>query len=125
MKTSIILWVVCALSFQWSADGQEVPDNLEKMEPGTEFFPLRVTARIVDESGQPIEGADIDLGIANAKYRDQLNNFLGKSAADGTFSAESEAFAAYVEFVVNKKGYYTSRMEYEKFERRPEQLRIL
>jgi hypothetical protein len=125
MKISILIGALCAMTLHQPTFAQDAPDNLEKMDPKTEFFPLRVTARIVDESGQPIEGADIELGIANAGYRDEFKKFLGKSGADGTFSAESPAHAAYVRFVVTKKGYYTSRMNYEKFERMPEKLRIL
>lgn len=102
--------------------GQEVPDN-PNVDSRIEFFPLRITARIVDESGKPIEGATVDVGIGNLRYKDQLNNFVGKSDSEGKFSAESLAVAAYVQFVVSKDGYYISRMLFEGMENDPEKVR--
>jgi hypothetical protein len=46
------------------ACGQEIPDNPD-VDPRIEFFPLRLTARFIDESGQPIEKATVDAGIGN------------------------------------------------------------
>jgi hypothetical protein len=52
------------VAFVWGLSlplaGQEVPDN-PKVDPRIEFFPLRITARIVDERGQPIEGSNVDI----------------------------------------------------------------
>jgi hypothetical protein len=119
MKTllAIMMLALCAI-----ACGQEVPDN-PNVDPRIEFFPLRITARIVDESGKPIEGATVDVGIGNLRYKDQLNNIVGKSDSDGKFTAESLAVAAYVQFVVSKDGYYISRMLFEGMENDPEKVR--
>ncbi len=112
MKTLLTHFVLAVAGI---ACGQEIPDN-PNVDPRIEFFPLRVTARIVDESGQPIEGATVDAGIGNLRYKDQLNNFVGKSDSAGKFSAESLAVAAYVQSVVSKDGYYLSRRLFEGME---------
>ncbi len=119
MKTLLTHFVLAVAGI---ACGQEIPDN-PNVDPRIEFFPLRVTARIVDESGQPIEGATVDAGIGNLRYKDQLNNFVGKSDAAGKFSAESLAVAAYVQFVVSKDGYYLSRRLFEGMENDPDKVR--
>jgi hypothetical protein len=119
MKTllAIMMLALCAI-----ACGQEVPDN-PNVDPRIEFFPLRITARIVDEIGIPIEGANVDVGIGNLRYKDQLNNIVGKSDSEGKFTAESMAVAAYVHLVVSKDGYYISRKLFEGMENDPEKVR--
>jgi hypothetical protein len=84
--------VAFALCLALPLAGQEVPDIKGKAHPSIEFFPLRVTVRIVDDDGQPVEGASVDIGVPNfARYKDGLNNFVGKAKADGIFTAESKA----------------------------------
>jgi hypothetical protein len=89
MKT---LWTHLMVTLSVIVCGQEVPDIQGKAHPSIEFFPLRVTVRIVDDDGQPVEGASVDIGVPNfARYKDGLNNFVGRAKADGIFTAESKA----------------------------------
>lgn len=112
-----------ALCLALSAAGQEVPDNKEEAHPSIEFFPLRVTVRIVDDDGRPVEGASVDIGVPNARYKDELNNFEGKSKADGTFTAESMADGSTMPMMVTKEGYYISRLFYKGMENDPAKVR--
>jgi hypothetical protein len=55
MRNYPMKYLLPIVAFAWSLSlqlaGQEVPDN-PNVDPRIEFFRLRVTARIVDESGQ-------------------------------------------------------------------------
>lgn len=118
-----ILWTHLLVALSAITCGQEIPDN-PNVDPRIEFFPLRVTVCIVDEDGQPVEGASVDIGVPNfTRYKDGLNNFVGRTKADGTFTVESLASGSTMPIVVTKEGYYISRVFYEGMENDPEKAR--
>lgn len=66
----------------------------------------KITIRVVDESGNPVENANVGIGFGENSRRHEIP-VDGYSMADGTFSA-AESCNGYIGFTVTKKGYYES-----------------
>jgi len=75
-----------------------------------QHYPIKVTFRVIDESGNSVNGADMDVGIDSLLHSDGYNNYQGKTTADGLFAVESRGRGC-TEVLVSKEGYYPSRPE--------------
>ena len=103
--------------------GQENPDQFPEPGGREENYLMRVTARVVDEKGVPVAGASIRIGIHNVNdFRDQYNDFLGKTDEQGRFSAEAVG-RPLAKIEVNQEGYYPSRKTVTCYEGNEEQIR--
>jgi hypothetical protein len=77
------------------------------------------TIKVIDEDGQPISGAHAVVGyyVSPTGGQDNINtvagdNISGLTAADGIFKASHQDRSAFLNFVAEKEGYYTTRVEY-------------
>ena len=106
-----------------SLSAQEAPDQF--LEPGAreENYTMRITARVIDEQGNPLPNTTIRIGIHNVNdYKDEYNDFRGKTDAEGKFSAEGMG-RGLAKIEVNKDGFYVSRKAATCYEGTPEQVR--
>ena len=71
-------------------------------------YKIKVTFRVIDEQGEPVSDADIDVGIDSLLHGDGYNNYRGKTGPTGLFTVESRGRGC-TEVLVQKKGYYESR----------------
>jgi hypothetical protein len=71
-------------------------------------YKIMVTFRVIDEQGDPVSDADIDVGIDSLLHADGYNNYRGKTDTTGFFTVESRGRGC-SEVLVQKKGYYDSR----------------
>jgi len=70
----------------------------------------KITVHVVDESGNPVEGAEVGVGFGENSQRKE-RPVDGFTKTDGRFSA-SEACNSFVGFRVKKPGYYMSSGHY-------------
>jgi hypothetical protein len=70
----------------------------------------KITVYVVDESGKPVENAEVGVGFGENSQRKE-RPVDGFTKSDGRFSA-SEACNSYVGFRVKKSGYYMSTGQY-------------
>ncbi len=75
-------------------------------------YRIKVTFKVVDEQGLPVEGADINVGIDSLLHGDGYNNYKGKTNNHGLYTVESRGQGC-SDVLVNKKGYYPSRPKVE------------
>ena len=69
--------------------GQENPDQFPEVGAREENHLMRITARVIDEEGNPMAEVPVRIGIHNVNdFRDQYNDFLGKTNEVGKFSTE-------------------------------------
>ena len=69
---------------------------------------MRVTARVVDEQGNPLVGVPVRIGIHNVNdFLDEYNDFYGKSDEQGRFSAEAVG-RPLAKIEIKADGYYPS-----------------
>lgn len=73
-------------------------------------FPIKLTVKVIDEEGEPVEGANVNVGIDSRLHMDGYNNYNGVSGEDGTFTVESRGSGS-SEIRVTKEGYYRSDPE--------------
>jgi len=71
-------------------------------------YKIKITFRAVDEDGNPVPGADADVGIDSLLHADGHNNYKGKTDAKGLFTVESRGQGS-SDVVIEKDGYYPSR----------------
>ena len=71
-------------------------------------YKIKVTFRVVDEQGEPVSDADIDVGIDSLLHADGYNNYKGKTGPTGLFTVESRGRGC-TEVLVQKIGCYESR----------------
>lgn len=64
----------------------------------------KVTVKVLDESGNPVENADVGVGFGENSVRKE-RAVKGVTKSDGTFSA-SDACNSFIGFNVKKNGYY-------------------
>ena len=77
------------------------------------MLPTKLTARVIDESGKPVEGATVGIRVSNGwDFRDGFNDFEGKSDAEGMFTAECLGDGGESVIGVQKEGFYLSRKDY-------------
>lgn len=79
----------------------------------------KITVKIVDHLGKPIEGAKVGIGFSLPKERGEgwgsvSKGQVGKSDSDGLFTAEGET-EPYVGFSGSKDGYYGSAGKFDSF----------
>lgn len=76
----------------------------------------KITAKILTETGQPIQGAKVTLSFSHAKIGDgggiTNTGIRGISDGNGLFSGEAKTLP-YTGVVVDKEGYYRSIQKYE------------
>lgn len=102
---------------------QEQPDQFPEAGAREENFTMRITARVINEEGKPMAGVPIRIGIHNVNdYKDQYNDFRGKTDAEGKFSAEGIG-RPLAKIEVKKKGYYVSRKTYTCYDGTEEKIR--
>jgi len=91
---------------------QNEPDlNLDGRVP-VYVWPQKLTARVVDEQGAPVEGAEVLIGMSDAvRFRDAYNTGIGKSDARGRFTWEAPG-DGHASIIVRKEGHYQSRTRY-------------
>ena len=103
--------------------GQENPDQFPEAGAREENYVMRITARVIDEEGNPMAGVPVRIGIHNVNdFRDQYNDFLGKTNEVGKFSAEGIG-RGLAKIDVQKEGYYLSRKTVTCYEGNEEQIR--
>lgn len=79
----------------------------------------KITVKVIDVNGLPVEGAQVGLGFERPKAAGQgagirLQGVKGLTDSDGLFTGSGET-AAHVGIGVLKKGYYPSSAAYETF----------
>lgn len=73
----------------------------------------KITLRVVDENGLPIEGAKVGIGFQyNLSYGTDSREYEGVSNSEGLHTA-SEKINGFVGWNITKDGYYKSRGSYE------------
>jgi len=103
--------------------GQENPDQFPEAGAREENHLMRVTARVIDEEGNPMAGVPVRIGIHNVNdFRDQYNDFRGKTNEAGKFSAEGIG-RGLAKIDVQKEGYYLSRKTVTCYEGNEQQIR--
>lgn len=106
-----------------SPSAQEAPDQFPEPGAREENYTMRITARVIDEQGNPLPNTPIRIGIHNVNdYKDEYNDFRGKTNAEGKFSAEGMG-RGLAKIEVKKDGYYGSRKTATCYEGTPEQIR--
>ena len=104
---------------------QENPDQFPEAGVREENHLMRVTARVIDEEGNPMAGVPVRIGIHNVNdFRDQYNDFHGKTNEVGKFSAEGIG-RGLAKIDVQKEGYYLSRKTVTCYEGNEQQIREL
>lgn len=68
---------------------------------------IKLTLKVIDEDGTPIEGADCDVGLGSRLHMDRRNNFTGKSDQKGMFEVEGRCRGD-LWIKLSKPGYYAS-----------------
>lgn len=102
---------------------QEAPDQFAEAGAREENYTMRLTARVIDENGKSLVGFPIHIGIHNVNdYKDQYNDFRGKTNAEGKFSVEGMG-RGLAKIEVKKDGYYVSQKTVTCYEGTPEQIR--
>jgi hypothetical protein len=84
-------------------------DEIKKIDT-EQHYPIKVTFRVLDESGGRIAGATINVGVDSLLHVDGYNNYRGETDSEGLFVVESRGRGC-TEIVVSKDGYYASRPE--------------
>ncbi len=107
MKQSFIFTILfqsCSLALI----AQEAPDQFPGPKAREENYTMKVTARLIDEEGNPMPNEPIQISIHNVNdYKDEYNDVKGVTDAEGKFSAEGIGRGiADVKFI--KIGYYPS-----------------
>ncbi len=79
----------------------------------------KLTVKVIDETGSPVEGAKVGIGFSLPKGRGQgagseIKGVRGITDGEGLFTAEGES-EAYVGFGVKKEGYYRGSGKFNKF----------
>jgi hypothetical protein len=110
MKSKILALLTLLQFLAYSQN--EFLDPAQKL-ADLEAYPLRLTVRVVDEVGDPLEGAQVKLGFFNLKHNGEYRYFNGDSNLDGEFSAEFPSHASDSPIEVTKHGYYKSRKNYD------------
>jgi len=92
---------------------QNEPDLVLDPSVPIHIWPQKLTVRVVDEQGAPVDGAEVAIGMRDTRrFSSHSNIGTGKSAADGRFSYEALGEAdAWVR--VDKPGYFRSRTTYK------------
>jgi hypothetical protein len=70
----------------------------------------KISIRVVDETGNPVEGARVGIGFGENSKRHEIP-VVGLTGLDGKFSA-SESCNGYIGFNITKNGYYKSLGKY-------------
>lgn len=94
---------------QESIDVNAPKEEIEKIFQ-EQHYPIKVTFRVIDESGNPVNGADMDVGIDSLLHSDGYDNYRGKTNGDGLFTVESRGRGC-TKVLVSKEGFYPSRPE--------------
>ena len=103
--------------------GQENPDQFPEAGAREENYVMRITARVIDEEGNPMAEVPVRIGIHNVNdFRDQYNDFRGKTDEQGRFSAEAVG-RPLAKIEVNQEGYYPSRKTVTCYEGNEQQIR--
>ena len=77
----------------------------------------KITIKVIDEQGNPVEGAKVGAGFSKPKsgeWGSDISGGTGLSDADGLYVAEGET-EPYVGFGAIKEGYYRSGGKFSKF----------
>ena len=102
---------------------QEAPDQFPEPGAKEENYTMKITARVIDEDGNPLPDAPIRVSIHNVNdYKDMYNDFRGKTDAEGKFSAEGIG-RGLAKIEVKKEGCYPSRKTVTCYEGTAEQIR--
>src|SRR6266404_266487 len=78
--------------------------------------PWKATVKVIDEAGQPVDGADVTIGYYVPPPEDEtiaLGSTKGKSDANGFFSASGQTRSVDLLFGAGKDGYYRSHLDHE------------
>lgn len=78
----------------------------------------KITVRVIDESGNPVEGAIVGIGFTvpvKTGWGSKMRGKKGQSDSNGLFSAEGETEPYDVGFSAKKEGYYRSGGAYKRF----------
>jgi len=109
---SVIAGVVLNVGFLFAQEASDVKipiDEIRKID-SEQHYPIKVTFRVLDESGARIAGAAVNIGIDSLLHADGYNNYRGETDSEGLFVVESRGRGC-TEIVVSKEGYYPSRPE--------------
>lgn len=87
-----------------------VPKEEIKKISQEQHYPIKVSFHVIDESGKPVNGADMNIGIDSLLHSDGYNNYRGKTNGDGLFTVESRGRGC-TDVLVSKQGFYLSRPE--------------
>jgi len=108
MKTKSFISILLLSCF--ISEAQEAPDD---QSISGIYYLAKITAKIVDEQGQSIEDANVNLRFTHhERYRDGYNDFHGQTDSDGKFSGESEVTGPIL-IIAEKQGYYRSELSYQ------------
>ena len=113
------------LLIAWTAPlrAQEAPDQFPEAGAREENYVMKVTARVIDEKGNPLAETPIRIGIHNVNdYQDEYNDFRGVTDAQGNFSAEGVG-RGLAKIEVKQEGYYPSEKTVTCYEGTAEELR--
>jgi hypothetical protein len=79
----------------------------------------KVTVKVVDEGGQPVEGANAGVGFQyDLDWATEVNSKKGLTDENGTFTAAGTG-NGYIGYGAEKNGYYDSSYNYEFIEKGP------
>ena len=129
---SVGLWALCLLMLYAATDlpsaGRDMDHVSEEARRQHEArvawheaynqFPAKVTVRVVDERGEPIEGAEVTIGFGNSQQSEMghipnFNTGRGLSDADGRFSFEGRSDGNTL-MLATKDGFYSSRIHHDR-----------
>lgn len=72
----------------------------------------KVTIKVVNEDGSPVEGARVGIGFDDYRNRNKENSVVGLSNDNGLFSGSAATTSGAIGFNITKQGYYKSTGEY-------------
>lgn len=72
----------------------------------------KVTIKVVNEDGSPVEGARVGIGFDDYRNRNKENSVVGLSNDNGLFSGSAATTSGAIGFNITKQGYYKSTGEH-------------